>query len=517
MVPVAFAPDAGSPGIALTVSVGTIGRGFSKARRVRHNLVKRRSEPDADLASSASRRSGRLAWPGAVLLAVFCVHLWSPNTTLADSHRFVPAAESLVSHGSFDVRWSLRVPGGNTAHGLYPNPPGPVGPLYPYYPLGPALLAVPVVAVGHVSHFLGLTRSIRADLLGGTWPLERLIATIVVTATAGVMYLLGLLVLPAGNARRRGSAAAFALTFAFATSAWSTASRALWQHGPSMLFLSLALLIAVRGEEDDERPALLGLVLGLAYVMRPSNAIAIVTFTAWIAVSHRRRLPPHLVGLASVLVPLAIVNMHLYGAVLPPYYRSGAQGSNPHFLTALAGNLISPARGLFVFSPILLLAVVGAWRRLAGHSASPLDICVWTTIFAHWLLISRSVNWWGGHSIGPRLFSDMVPLLMYAALPALTPTLGRRSPPSGIVRSVSTASVVVLLAVSVVVQFEGATMSSMWCWNVVPTNVDDTPQRVWSMSPPQFLAGFASLAGKGTWRSESVRHGILAPGGGCHP
>ena len=37
-----------------------------------------------------------------------------------------------------------------------------------------------------------------------------------------------------------------ALAFAFGTSAWSTASRSLWQHGPSMLLLGLALLAQLR-------------------------------------------------------------------------------------------------------------------------------------------------------------------------------------------------------------------------------------------------------------------------------
>src|SRR5207248_2106541 len=49
------------------------------------------------------------------------------------------------------------------------------------------------------------------------------------------------------------SALAIALIFAFGTSAWSTASRALWQHAPSMLMLTAALYLLVLAQEPSSR------------------------------------------------------------------------------------------------------------------------------------------------------------------------------------------------------------------------------------------------------------------------
>lgn len=467
---------------------------------------------------SKPRAAWALAW---VLIAfVFIVHDRSPSVTLADSIQFVPAAESLVSARSLDIGWSRQVPGGNIPegggarlHGLYQDPHDPKGTYYPSYPLGPALVAVPVVVARHLLHGLGVGRSVRSELLDGTWRLERFVASLVVAVTTGVLYLMVFAVARDRAARPRAAAAAVALTFAFATPAWSTASRALWQHGPSMLFLSVVLLAAVRSAADDRWVAALGPALGLAFVMRPTNAVPIVAFTVWVSVAHRRRLLPFLAGLAVILVPFALVNLRIYGSVLAPYYRPGAQGNgNPRFLEAMLGNLVSPGRGLFVFSPILFAGVVGLALKIRRHEAGGLDLAVWATILGHWLLISNSENWWGGHSIGPRLFSDMVPLLIYAAVPVLLPPWPPWFEFRRLARMGLAASAGLALLLSLGVQFQGATMHSMWCWNVVPANVDNQPSRVWSLRDPQVLAGVRSLTDGRSWSTETVSGGVLARG-----
>jgi hypothetical protein len=43
---------------------------------------------------------------------------------------------------------------------------------------------------------------------------------------------------------------------------------------------------------------------------------------------------------------------------------------------------------------------------------------------------------------------------------------------------------------SVVVNGGAAILRSTNCWNVVPTDVNDDPSRVWSLDHPQFIAGY---------------------------
>ncbi len=55
-----------------------------------------------------------------------------------------------------------------------------------------------------------------------------------------------------------------ALMFAFGTTAWSVVSRTLWQHGPSMLLLTLALIVTLQAQEKPQRMQYVGLIVALA-------------------------------------------------------------------------------------------------------------------------------------------------------------------------------------------------------------------------------------------------------------
>src|SRR5262249_38064441 len=144
---------------------------------------------------------------------------------------------------------------------------------------------------------------------------------------------------------------------AFGTAAWSTASRALWQHGPSMLMLTLALYLIVRARERPWIAQLAGLPLAFAYVIRPTNSLSILLLSAFVFLTYRRYFLRYVAGGLMVAVPFFLYNLAVYGAPLSPYYLPDRIGSNPAFLEALAANLVSPARGLFFASPVLLFAL----------------------------------------------------------------------------------------------------------------------------------------------------------------
>src|SRR5262249_54869234 len=145
------------------------------------------------------------------------------------------------------------------------------------------------------------------------------------------------------------------LIFAFGTPAWSAASRALWQHAPSMLVLALAVVLQRRASHFW----LLGALLGVSYVIRPTNALPIVLTAAWVLYGHRGKTIEFAAGLAAVLAAFVAANDQVYGAPLSPYYHPGHWGRSIFVTEALAGTLVSPGRGLFVYSPILLYCAAG--------------------------------------------------------------------------------------------------------------------------------------------------------------
>jgi hypothetical protein len=91
---------------------------------------------------------------------------------------------------------------------------------------------------------------------------------------------------------------------------------------------------------------------------------------------------------------------------------AGAQTfPSPTLGLALVGNLVSPSRGLLVFSPWVLLAFVGLVGRLNHDRA-----VAWTLglgCSTHLVLTSSFNPWHGGGSMGPRLTADLLPAWSY--------------------------------------------------------------------------------------------------------
>ena len=89
---------------------------------------------------------------------------------------------------------------------------------------------------------------------------------------------------------------------------------------------------------------------------------------------------------------------------------SGTWSGN--FVDGLLGTLISPNRGLLVFSPwiavaLLTLVVPAVRRRLSAHSL----ICVLiVSLIPYLIILSKYSVWWGGHCFGPRYWTDVIPL-----------------------------------------------------------------------------------------------------------
>jgi hypothetical protein len=358
------------------------------------------------------------------------------------------------------------------------------------------LLAVPVVAVADlVCRRLcaeDLDRLLR-DRPAAHGRLERLVASLAVAATAALIYGIGRLRLDG-----IGPALLLAGIFAFGTSAWSTASRGLWQHGPSMLMLTLALYLLLRARD---RPALIQYAawpLVGAYVMRPTNVLSAALLSLYVLRRHRPYALRYVLWGALALAPFVALNLAVYGTPLSRYYRAGIGGLElgDHLLEALAGTLFSPARGLFVFSPVLLFAVPGALASLRGSRRHELHAWLVAVVGLHWVTISAVRSWWGGHAYGPRLFSDVLPYLVYFLIPVIAVLWSPRGRErlGGRRHALLAGLFGLTLAVSVVVHGRGALRPHGYAWNGSPVDVDTAPARLWDWRDPPFLRGWRGSA-----------------------
>ena len=263
------------------------------------------------------------------------------------------------------------------------------------YPVLSAVLATPVFAAARALVVLDET---------GTALSGKCAASLFSALAAGIVYL------ALGRRYPTRDAAWAAVVFALGTSVWST-SQALWQHPAAVLFLSLAVLFWLKADDGEVAwAARAGLPLALALAARPADVALVAVLGLAFALRWPRELPRlGLWALAPVLFVLAY-QWRYFGSPFEHGF-SGTLGrfSEPWGQGQL-GLLVSPAKGLLVFTPVALVAAVGlvrAFRRGERALAGALGLAV----LAHLTLMGRWTEWHGGECWGPRLMTDALPLL----------------------------------------------------------------------------------------------------------
>ncbi|MCF8131455.1 MAG: hypothetical protein K9N10_23355 [Deltaproteobacteria bacterium] len=177
-------------------------------------------------------------------------------------------------------------------------------------------------------------------------------------------------------------------------------------------------------------------------------------------------------------------NYFLYGKFFSKYYMTDRLFVGNNFLEALLGNILSPSRGLFIFSPIIILFVFGFTKCLFSSNNLKLDILFITIIVCHWLLISCFFPWWGGHCYGPRFFADIIPFFMYFLCIFFENVITFSRPK----KALSFAIIIPLMAFSFYINYKGAFSRAVYEWNVMPTEIDaKNTDRLWDWNDIQFL------------------------------
>lgn len=418
-----------------------------------------------------------------VFLLVAFVHALSPSVQVGDSRLSVPVATQVIRQQNLHLEGSHVVTELDDTYDVRHVD----GHTLPFFPWAPMLLAIPgAVAYDLVGRDPG---ALRPSDPNQTWIIEIPTASLLVAATSVVLMVAVFGAAVGTVSERRRLAVTAALVLAFGTGAWSTGSRALWQHTPSMLCLALALLAALRLDRaDGARWAYaLGVALAAAYTMRPTNAVALVLILVWVAVTQRPKLGRALVGAAAVGIPFTVVNLMEYGSLLPPYFAGSRLGTETAvgFWEALAMNVVSPSRGLLIYNPIVILAVVGSVAKIRRGAWTSLDSALVAVVAVHWLVIARYGST-GGSAYGSRMWTEVLPIVVYLSVPALRALLELatdRTPPRA---SLVLGGAVLLLGWSVAVNATGAVLRSGYCWSATPVHVDQDPSRVWDWSDPQF-------------------------------
>lgn len=201
------------------------------------------------------------------------------------------------------------------------------------------------------------------------------------------------------------------------TSTWSVSADSLWPHGPGQLWAALGLL-GLSGAAF----ASTGLAFGMALLTRPITAIS----TAVVGISegwNRRSLRPVMaigVPAGTAMALLIAYNRVVFGSATisggytPEFAERLATEPTGGHLSRFAGFFLSPNNGVFPWSPITLLGVIGValmWRTLPSWTRST-AVAALVYIFVHARLNRVS----GGVPFGYRYPLEALTL----AAPALT-------------------------------------------------------------------------------------------------
>ncbi len=436
--------------------------------------------------------------PVLLFLAVYAFSGLSPIGTSFDSRWTVYVAVSLWRHGDTNLdEYSplIRESGyyaidcldarGNSRRG---PPESCNGHWYSGYAIGGPVLTSPLIvaAVGVMTVLkpalthLHASQPVIEGFLRGDYDLahaliEMEVASSLLAATTVLIFLIARRQLPVRKA------VILASLFAFATSAYSVGGRALWQHTPSMLLLAITIYLLLRAEQRPVLAAWAGIPVALSYTVRPTDALFVLVFTAYVAVRHRAYLPKYLLAATPIAAAFVAYNYTVYHAVLSPYYRTYSDGFLPHnwskLVEALSGTLVSPGRGLFIFTPVFLFSI---WSMVSGKWETPLSRWLAVLVLVHWLAVSSFVEfWWAGHSYGPRYFTDLTPVFVLFLIPYLEQW-------AGLSRTLRTAFVALAL-VGLAIHLRGGWSLAVIRWNADPVDIDRRPERNWDWSDPQFL------------------------------
>ncbi len=327
--------------------------------------------------------------------------------------------------------------------------PGVDGRRYGFFGHGLSVVALPLYGLGksaithapaqwrHVirsDHFFLHVRSPQAD-----WPrLTVSLTNCFITAFAALVLVEWLRTL----GHRDPIAMLTGLLYAFGTCAWPYSGTFLSEPLSALVLLACAWFIAnyhrhhhrhrhrhhhrlgrgpTPGRSSDRQRVWLwmaGLVAGLSVHVHVLNLLAIPCLAGYALVPiHRasawsRERSAWLGAIALGLIgpiTLGVTQALRYGDP----WQTGRYDHYGYFvepLTGLVGQMVGPGRSLWLYSPALIIALLG-WRRAFDRDRAASWMVV-ALCASRLLFVSARSDWWGGWGIGPRYLVPLVPLLL---------------------------------------------------------------------------------------------------------
>jgi len=345
-------------------------------------------------------RGPSFSWYGQLCLfgAIFFLYLFSTSGARpwGDATPVWEVADSIAQAHNFraTTRWPMNLPNGKDGH------------LYGVAPLLQSLVLVPGAALQHL-----IAEKYPAYMQIG-WRLTCHLASTIFGTLACLLFF--------GLCRRLAMqlvpAALTTLAFAFATSLW------VYSRYPYSETLQLCCftgffskLLDVRSQPTWRQAAWLGVWAGLLVNAKPVflvSGFGAGLFLIWELRNNWRALVR--VSLVSMAAAAPLAAMYLYynyvrwGSITSTGYgvtitSSGFApeiGGHEHPLVGLWGMFLSPGKSIFLYSPPLLVALLGFPRfaKSFRHVVLAMVLTIFPGLFVH----AQMISWAGDYAWGPR-------------------------------------------------------------------------------------------------------------------
>jgi hypothetical protein len=404
-------------------------------------------------------------------------------------------SQSLLDHASFALDKYAIPRHEPTWHGYYFKN-GPIyqleivqGHIYYHFPPGTPILSTPFVGTLNLFGISAVnqdgTYNPRAEVM-----IEAGLAALLMAVLAAVFFYTARLLLPTSWST------IVALGGALGTQVYSTASRALWSETWGIFLLGIVVFMLLAHETGKWRlkPVLLASLLSWMFFVRPTFAVPVIAISVYLFIFHRGMFMRYALAGAAWLAAFVCYSWFHFGQLLPSYYQASRFGLGS-FWTAFAGNLISPARGLLVYVPILLFVVFLLIRYRQHLRYKKLVWLSLSIVAGHLVLIAGFPHWWGGHSFGPRFTTGLAPWFVLLGILGIDAMLKWREAHAAMASlawrwRIQLIAGGVLLFAGAFINTLGATSHATWLWNQRPLSIDEHPERLWDWRQPQFLAAY---------------------------
>ncbi len=300
---------------------------------------------------------------------------------------------------------------------------------YPAYPILTGLMAMPIYIIplmlNKMPSFRYYDNVLKILLLG------RITASFYTAISVALFYIILKKINELRNIKTNWFTYFFLFFYAFGTEAWVISSRTLWQHTSSLLFITIAILLLVKGQKNPGLIKWTGLVCGLAVVARPTNIVFAAVVAFYVFLNHRKEIFKFCLMAAGPAILMLTYNWMVFKSPFTNEYgaREDTSFSTPMWV-GLVGYAISPTRSFLFITPPFLLSYFGmykiikkAWLRYgykSKHTADPktqmdyLDKILFFMALSYIGTLILFSNWWcwyGADRFGYGFFTEHIPYI----------------------------------------------------------------------------------------------------------